>query len=550
MPPKSLNSFFIDLIYKAFASQSGKRRFALVGANGAGKSRLLRQLAGNMTKVDYYKGDEARRVMPHVLISASRGIQDKAPDPPASREIDLDHVLKQLDQSDSMGYLPGAALLKMISRLRLQAENAERKYDREIVAWYRGGRVGDGPGEPPENLIDTVLSKLSAIFGRPFALEGENLVFGAAKSKVDKLSDGERQILYLSVLLLAQAEDRFVFLVDEPELHLNEARAIEIWERVERQFPNAVFLYATHNLLFATRPEIDAAWLIKADQSFDTLDIKRPLPANTIRDMMGARIQLLVHGRPPLFCEDDLSKLIFEDIFDDGSVEVINVGGSTNVKRAVEAEIGSGWEVIRSGEKCVGIIDRDINTDDEVREKESRTPGLFCLPRYDAEAVVLDPEIATFAIGNLVVGKFDRRNYDTALIEAARSALIPTVKIIASRVAQNAIPKPNLASLPQVQYGLINAAEIEANASLRAKELADAISANDAIAILRLFKGKTLYKGFHPALSRLLGTTVPSDATALYVQTRNHRATFPALLKQISWVQELKTRIGAHLRTV
>ncbi len=192
---------------------------------------------------------------------------------------------------------------------------------------FHDGTISEKPQRKPK-LVEAVQDTLKEVIGYDAQItRGDRetkITFRRGDQQFDsaQLSDGEKHLLLASVFLVAEYPGRFIFLVDEPELYLNEARAIDVWESLEAKFPRAVFLYATHNIVFATRPTVDATYLMGLDGNIEQVDRDRPIPSAIIRDIVGTRIQLLRSSATPIFCEDELSKLVLEDYSENGTFKL------------------------------------------------------------------------------------------------------------------------------------------------------------------------------------------------------------------------------------
>ena len=60
------------------------------------------------------------------------------------------------------------------------------------------------------------------------------------------MSSGEKSILYFLIGILLQEEKDFYF-IDEPENNLNPSIVSKLWNFIERERPNSVFVYLTHD---------------------------------------------------------------------------------------------------------------------------------------------------------------------------------------------------------------------------------------------------------------------------------------------------------------
>jgi energy-coupling factor transporter ATP-binding protein EcfA2 len=267
------------------------------------------------------------------------------------------------------------------------------------------------------------------------SLPGVALTFGrgARRFGLRELSDGERQVLYVAVLfLLASRGARTLFLIDEPELHLHEARCIELWEALENRFAECVFVYLTHSVAFATRTSVDRSFVLDIVGSVQELPLHEAISPIVMRDIVGTRIQLLRTDKPPLFCEDNLQRIILTDLFGDQAESVV-VSNSKQVIAAASRE--EGWKKVRSGGGVYGgVVDRDMRDEEEAAELEGR--GVFVTPFYDAESFILVPELISPYISQLANRAINLCDVGQWICDAAKGrATIVTLKRLASYVS-------------------------------------------------------------------------------------------------------------------
>ncbi|GHV17087.1 hypothetical protein FACS1894169_11730 [Bacteroidia bacterium] len=66
-----------------------------------------------------------------------------------------------------------------------------------------------------------------------------------------QMSDGEKVLLFLIAQVLQAPKDGFI-VVDEPEMYLHKTILKKLWDRLEKERPDCLFIYLTHDLDFAT----------------------------------------------------------------------------------------------------------------------------------------------------------------------------------------------------------------------------------------------------------------------------------------------------------
>jgi hypothetical protein len=570
---------FIKELLDAFRAPQKGRVLSLMGPNGAGKTKMLIKIADTLSA----------DTIPNFRLPPERhfsGFSSTQLGPPTNNSnLDflwtqaVNELTKLTPPNLKIITRPGKPVTLLtagdaLSSLLWQVLSTDKKNDEwyasELVRYHDNNMRGVEPKRRP-NVAKQIETKLEQILGyktnitmfklpppqrigssqeRPPRFD-VSFKRGDAKFGVEGLSHGERQILLLSIFLfsiflLGAAPASFVFLADEPELYLNETRAIEVWERLEACFPRAVFLHATHNLVFATRPSVDRTYLMMSDGNVEKIDRAQPLPASVIRSIVGARIQLLRVSKPIIFCEDNLSELILKDVFQAANVELIPLSGHGTVQSAVRGE--SGWKDVRSeGMPYCGVIDRDARSDSDVIQLAKK--GIFCFPVYEAESLLLTPEIAVWMLSLAKGQEISNDEFKTVLVECAHKAFGGTIDKVRKHLCSKNSPHINL----KISGDIVKDIEVsipptlESDFHLAVSALSKAIKNEDVEAIIRLFKGKLLYSFLLGVADRSVKVDLPSDPIQQY---RNIRAAieFEQNLAKVAWLTAFKNTIVTYLR--
>lgn len=400
-----------------------------------------------------------------------------------------------------------------------------------------------------EEAIAKVEAKLTELIGyEAHITRNANPAFSFRKGGTEflngQLSDGEKQILTLSPLALRIDDRKIVFLIDEPELHLHEARAVQFWETMENCFPNAIFLYATHSLPFATRPTVNQLYLMDMNGAIKKFADDLPIPQSIVQEIVGTRIQVLRTNKPIVFCEDNMLKFVLEDLLSKDRVEVISVGGCQNVVSAAHGDIG--WDQVASAAtRFCGVIDRDTRNENDIQRKEMT--GVFCFPLYEAESLLLCPEIAAWVLSDGVGDSFSRDAYISTLVECARSARRDTLNRIKSYLCRG---HPLEIDFDPGEDGLLSlslrpAPDLLSLFKGKADELYSAIANNDVEAILRLFGGTNLYAGLKSRSVRRYGIKLPT-AISQYSKLRAIPE-FRSAVLNLPWIAAWTQKLERHL---
>ncbi len=218
-----------------------------------------------------------------------------------------------------------------------------------------------------------------------------------------QLSDGERLVVYM----LGQTpllEEQSLLIVDEPELHMNRALLVRLWDAIERARSDCAFIYITHDVDFAasrgnaglyavmdyrppvlkevlvrtrTRVDVDVppAWTIQ------TLPLDSEMPNEVLVRIVGSR-------RPILFVEGHaggLDHMIYKSVYSD--FLVIPVGSCSQVMHLVRSfrkQESLHWL------QCAGIVDKDFRP---TREDGRVEDGVYALPVGEIENLLLVSDV-------------------------------------------------------------------------------------------------------------------------------------------------------------
>lgn len=367
----------------------------VVGANGSGKTRL-----GVWIEFESEQRDKVHRIsaqksltMPEVASVAmtedarlhlfygdieSYGYSSSTP--PAQ--------LMRVKQDVRWGQRPGTHLLDDFGRLLefLVAEDYEQS-----TAYRRASQETDDRVEPPETKLDVVKRiwekllphRRLEIKGNRFqaAADGEPDAVYAASD----MSDGERVVFYLIGQSLSSPEDG-ILLIDEPELHLHRSIQARLWDAIEAERPDCLFVYLTHDLDFAaSRIAATKVWMEGYDGArwdWRVVEDAEGVPEQLYLEILGGR-------KPVLFCEGDkggLDYFLFQKAYP--GFTVAPCGTADGVIQATRS-----FAALKRlhDHDCSGIVDRDFRDDTEVGRLEGM--GVHVLGQSEIENVLLSEEV-------------------------------------------------------------------------------------------------------------------------------------------------------------
>lgn len=387
----------------------------ILGANGTGKSRLIVRLRamnnafGAIRPVIFIEG--GRVLAPPPSVSLNRETID------GFRDVQMaGQQHRNLQQSALAERVRHAFLL-----LARKGDEGKSQHSDAVTAWLESNRKGEVPvrREPP-------LEKLFRLFREVFpeieiAVEGALGLIRCQKNgstySVQELSDGERQVLVLLADIALLAEPNSLVLVDEPELNLNTNLACRLWDSLEANLPNAVFVYATHSLGFAMRSNVEHLIVLSGGghRYIEVADVSK-IPVGELREFLGA-IPAILAAPAALVVEGDESSLdppFYWWLLERRDLVIAPVGGSENVSAAVR-RVGV-WERLAPSAQVVGVVDRDYRSDAVIASLEAadtvplhfhEVESYFCWPQLLADLSskigIVEPPLTTSEVEKAVL---------------------------------------------------------------------------------------------------------------------------------------------------
>lgn len=179
-----------------------------------------------------------------------------------------------------------------------------------------------------------------------------------------KMSDGERIILYLAGRVMLAPKDGLI-IVDEPEIYLHKTVVEKLWNRLEKERNDCIFLYLTHDLQFATSRVGVKSW-IKSYEYPSNWDIQL-IDENDIPEQL--LFELLGSCKNILFCEGtkttSLDRKIYDILFPDYVIYPLeSCKDVINYTKAYNA-------IPNVNRKAYGLVDSDFRSKEEITDLRS-----------------------------------------------------------------------------------------------------------------------------------------------------------------------------------
>lgn len=200
-----------------------------------------------------------------------------------------------------------------------------------------------------------------------------------------EMSDGERVVFYLIGQALS-APKNGIIVIDEPELHLHRSIQARLWDAIEAERSDCLFVYLTHDLDFAaSRISATKIWLESYDEAmWDWHEVKEAegIPEQLYLEILGGR-------KPVLFCEGDKGSLDY--FLYQKAYPGFTVAPCGNAYGVVQATRSFATFKHLHNHACRGIVDRDFRDDKEVGWLEDM--GVHVLDHSEIENVLLSEDI-------------------------------------------------------------------------------------------------------------------------------------------------------------
>ncbi|NSY32670.1 ATP-binding cassette domain-containing protein [Pseudoalteromonas sp. JC28] len=262
----------------------------LIGANGSGKTRL-----GTWIEITSPQKDSVHR------ISAQKSLALPDSITPQSIELAEKDLLfgnpkwSYHHKSYKFKEKPATQPLNDYQKLMVYLFSDETE---ENAKFKRECKANDGRVEPPVTKIDRVKELWEEILPHRELIIGGLRTQTCVKGHEDKLynssemSDGERVIFYLIGQCLA-APQNGIIVIDEPELHLHKSIQAPLWDAIEKQREDCLFVYLTHDVDFAAaKSAAKMVWLKSFDGSkweWEQINQDEDLPGDLLIEVLGSR---------------------------------------------------------------------------------------------------------------------------------------------------------------------------------------------------------------------------------------------------------------------
>lgn len=362
---------------------STDKGLVIVGANGCGKTRLGVWLEGNASNKELVHRISAQKSLSFPSNVRPMSIEN------ATNALLYGHESGSNKDAHRYGGKPATALLNDYEKLLVYLFSEENEVNRT----YRVESQGTEAKVPvPFTRLDRIKTIWEEILPhRLLIIENGDVkakpnIENAQAYSASEMSDGERVIFYLIGQCLS-AKQAGIVIVDEPEMHLHKAIQSTLWNKIERERADCIFVYLTHDVAFAaSRAGFTKIWLESYDGKnnwqLKPLEESQEIPEELLLELYGSRRKiLLIEGNA-----DSNESQFYQNLFEDFLVKPC--GSCVNVISYVKA-LKKNTEFHH--EQAYGLIDRDRRTDEEVAALKEH--GIFTLEVAEFENLFVVPEI-------------------------------------------------------------------------------------------------------------------------------------------------------------
>jgi ABC-type lipoprotein export system ATPase subunit len=357
----------------------------ILGANGAGKSKLLTEIRDQAAQIT--NGKKA------VYIEGGRTIKIKD-------VLQLDHTnFGQFDRYESAfstyqnkrnQFLAERVFdaLMVLDKKEAQLKSA---HSDAVEKWIEAGHKGECPKrkQPPLEHLFELFTEIFPRITLSYNAQARQLWAEKDGSRYGPsgLSDGEKQVFSILADLIELEDTHTLIIADEPELNLHPELAERVWTLIENEFPLKSFIYATHSISFALRPNVDKVWVVSArHQNITTFDGLGSLDRDEVVSFLGAIPGILSadHVLVTEGHEKSFDAIFYRWLLSDSKLEIYPAGSCTDVEAVVKK---SGlWHQIASNIRLQGITDGDYGA-------ASSISGVETLAFHEAESYLCHPEL-------------------------------------------------------------------------------------------------------------------------------------------------------------
>jgi len=304
-----------------------------------------------------------------------------------------------------------------------------------------------------------------------------------------QMSDGEKVTLYLIAHILQAPSSGFI-IIDEPEMYLHKTILTKLWDILEQERQDCIFIYLTHDLDFATSRATSKKVWIKSFSYPNQWEIEN-IPENELPEAL--LLELLGSRKNILFCEGkkgSVDEQIYNLIFPEYTITPVdNCFAVMNYTKAFN-------KLPSVTTKAFGLIDSDHHGIERLSVLEKH--NIFSFSMTEPESLFLDERFLKIMAQQLLQDesvvndiKKDIINLLTKEIELQISNYVST-KINYYFKDSHITKGNNLQSVEDNYNKFTNEIKIQEWYNIRKLELKEVIKNRDYPKILSIYNNKGL----------------------------------------------------------
>ncbi len=354
----------------------------IVGANGSGKSRLGAWIEKNSSNLVHRIS--AQRALDVPEYTQLKSLEQSTNDLLWGNENPL-YASAQYKWGHKWNNRPETFIQqdygKVLSALFAASAERDRKHTQATRESQLYIPVPDSPTEKVVQLWSEILPHRAISFE-----DGKVVVRDATNSSTyhgKEMSDGERVALYLMGQVLS-APAGSILIIDEPEIHLHSSIMQSMWDKLEEEKRDCLFVYITHDLNFAsTRVSTTNIWVRDFNGTntwtWELVPEVSEFPESLLLELLGNR-------RTVVFVEGEKGgkdHSIYQAIY-----RKYNVVPRNGCERVIESTRALRNNVTFHHIRAIGLIDRDYRSEDEIANLKEN--GIFCVEVAEIENILLN----------------------------------------------------------------------------------------------------------------------------------------------------------------
>lgn len=216
-----------------------------------------------------------------------------------------------------------------------------------------------------------------------------------------EMSDWERVIFYLIWQALCAPENGII-IIDEPELHLHKSIQVSLWNEIEKERNDCIFIYLTHDIWFATsKVDSKKIWLKSfdwTDWDWDEYNDIDWIPEDLQLEIIWSRQKVLFVEWDNWSLDLELYKAVFPNFLVKPCWSCNNV---INFTKAFRKNNQFTWN------EFYWLIDRDRRLESEIGKLMN--DWVFVLDVAEVENIFIVPELLDFLSEKLSFNLIDKK---------------------------------------------------------------------------------------------------------------------------------------------